>query len=79
MSHVRLFSTPSCPYCYTLREYLKEHNVAFEEIDVTKDAQARDEMIQKSKQMGAPVIEIDGEFIVGFDKEKINNLLNIKD
>ena len=79
MSHVRLFSTPSCPYCYTLREYLKEHNVAFEEIDVAKDAQVREEMIKKSGQVGAPVIEIDGEFIVGFDKEKINNLLKLKE
>ena len=79
MPRVRLFLTPSCPYCYTLKEFLKEHHVEFEEVDVAKDTVARDEMIQKSGQMGAPVVEIDGEFIVGFDKEKICQLLNIKD
>ncbi len=79
MPKVRVFSTPSCPYCYTLKEWLKEHQVEFEDIDVTKDTQARDEMIKKSKQMGAPVVEIDGEVIVGFDKEKICQLLNIRE
>ena len=78
MPKVRVFSTPACPYCYTLREFLKEHQVEFEDIDVSKDALIREEMIEKSKQVGVPVIEIDGEFIVGFDKEKICQLLNIK-
>ena len=79
MPHVRVFSTPSCPYCYTLKEFLKEHQVEFEDVDVTKDIVIRDEMIKKSKQIGAPVVEIDGEFIVGFDKQKICQLLNIKE
>jgi len=79
MPHVRLFSTPACPYCYTLKEWLREHQVEFEDIDVSKDAQAREEMIEKSKQMGVPVIEIDGEFIVGFDKAKICQLLKLKE
>ena len=79
MSKVRVFSTPSCPYCYTLKEWLKEHQVEFEDIDVAKDDKAREEMVQKSKQIGAPVIDIDGEFVVGFDKNKIVKLLNIKE
>lgn len=79
MPQVRVFSTPACPYCYTLKEFLKEHQVEFEDIDVSKDAQVREEMIEKSKQMGVPVIEIDGEFIVGFDKEKICQLLKLKE
>lgn len=78
MPRVRVFSTPSCPYCYTLKEWLKEHQVEFEDIDVAKDAEAREEMIQKSKQLGAPVIDIDGQFIAGFDKEQISKLLNLK-
>ena len=79
MPKVRVFSTPACPYCYTLKEWLKEHQVEFEDIDVAKDSKAREEMIQKSKQIGAPVIDIDGEFIVGFDKNKIVKLLNIQE
>ena len=79
MPKVRVFSTPACPYCYTLKEFLKEHQIEFEDIDVSKDALIREEMIEKSKQIGVPVIEIDGEFIVGFDKAKIVKLLNIKE
>lgn len=77
MPKVRVFSTPTCPYCVTLKEFLKEHKVEFEDINVGEDTQAREEMIQKSGQMGVPVVEIDGQIIVGFDKEKITNLLNI--
>ena len=78
MPKVRVFSSPSCPYCFTLKEFLKEHNIEFEEIDVSKDEKARDEMIKKSGRLEAPIVEIDGQIVVGFDKEKICKLLNIK-
>ena len=74
---VRVFSSASCPYCFTLMEFLKEKGIEFEEIDVSKDKKAKEEMIKKSGQMGVPVIEIDGQIVVGFDKEKICKLLNI--
>lgn len=76
---VKVFSTPSCPYCVTLKEFLKKHDIEFEDIDVSQDKTALDEMVKKSGQMGVPVIDIDGEIIVGFDKEKITQLLEIKD
>ncbi|MBU4298876.1 glutathione S-transferase N-terminal domain-containing protein [Patescibacteria group bacterium] len=76
---VKVYTTPACPYCWTLKEFLRENKIAFEEIDVSRDEKAAEEMIKKSGQMGVPVIEIDGEFVVGFDKEKISKLLNIKD
>jgi len=76
---VKLFVSPACPYCYTLKEFLKEKGIKFEEIDVSKDEKARDEMIKKSGRLEAPVVEIDGQIVVGFDKEKICQLLNIKD
>jgi len=76
---VKLFTTPACPYCFTLKQFLKKHNIEFEEIDVSQDKKALEEMIKKSDQMGVPVIEIDGNIVVGFDKEKIAELLNIKD
>lgn len=79
MPKVRVFSTPVCPYCFTLKEFLKEQGVEFEDINVAKNSQAKKEMIKKSGQMGAPVVEIDGEIVVGFDREKICKLLNIKD
>ena len=79
MAKVKVYSTPSCPYCVTLKEYLKDNNIEFEGVDVSQDKVQLDEMIKKSGQMGVPVVDIDGEIIVGFDKVKIANLLNIKD
>jgi len=76
---VKVFSTSMCPYCVTLKEFLKEHNIEFEDIDVSQDKAALDEMIEKSGQMGVPVVDIDGQIIIGFDKEKITQLLNIKE
>jgi len=76
---VKVFTTPSCAYCFTLKEFLKEHNIKFEEIDVSQDKKARKEMIKKSGQLEVPVAEIDGQVIVGFNKEKICKILNIKD
>jgi glutaredoxin 3 len=76
---VKVYSTPVCPYCHTLKEFLKERNVAFEDIDVSKDEKLIDALVQKSGQMGVPVVEIDGQIIVGFDREQICNLLKIND
>ena len=76
---VRLFLTSGCPYCFTLKEFLKERKIKFETIDVSEDEEAKEEMIKKSGQMQVPVLDIDGQIVVGFDKEKINELLKIKD
>ncbi|MFC1663918.1 glutaredoxin family protein [Patescibacteria group bacterium] len=79
MPKVRLFITPACPYCFTLKEFLKEHNVEFEEIDVSENEKAKEEIIKKSGKLEAPILEVDDEIVVGFDKEKISKLLNIKE
>ena len=79
MPEVKIFLTPSCPYCFTLKEFLKANNVKFEEIDVSKDEKAKEELIKKSGKMEVPVIEIDRQIVIGFDKEKICKLLNIKE
>jgi len=76
---VKIFTTPICPYCFTLKEFLKEHKVSFEEIDVSKDEKARDYMVEKTGKMEVPVVEIDGEIVVGFDKPKIVKILGLKD
>jgi len=79
MAKIRIFSTPACPYCVTLKEFLKENNFNFEDIDVSQNQAALNEMIEKSGQTGVPVVEIDGQIVIGFDREKITNLLKIKD
>lgn len=74
---IRIFSTSTCPYCVTLKEFLKEKSFDFEDIDVSQDKTALDEMIKKSGQMGVPVVNIDGKIVIGFDKEKICQILKI--
>jgi len=76
---VKVYSTPACPYCVTLKAYLEEKGVEYEHIDVAADKEGAKEMIEKSGQMGVPVSEIDGEIIIGFDKAKINQLLGIEE
>jgi len=78
MPSVKVYSTQFCPYCVILKEFLKENKVAFEEIDVSENQKAQEEMIEKSGQMGVPVVEIDGEMIIGFDREKILQILKLK-
>ncbi|MGB9763535.1 MAG: glutaredoxin domain-containing protein [Minisyncoccia bacterium] len=74
---VKVYSTPSCPWCQLTKQYLKEHNISFEDIDVSKDEKAAMEMIMKSGQMGVPVIEIDNNIIIGFNKPLIDELLGL--
>lgn len=75
---IKIYSTPFCPYCVTLKDYLKEKKVNFTEIDVSGDEKARDEMVQLSGQIGVPVLNADGKIIIGFDKEEIDEVLNLK-
>ncbi len=79
MPRIRLFTTPICPYCMTLKRFLKEKNIEFEEIDVTEDLEAQEEMIEKTKQSTVPVLAIDEDFIVGFDRKEIVEKLGIED
>ena len=73
---VVVYSSDTCPYCVSAKEYLKENNIEFVEKNVSKDPQARNELIEK-KQMGVPVIMVDEEMIVGFDKNKLDNALGL--
>ena len=72
---VKVYSTPTCPYCKMAKSYLNEKRITYDDIDVTRDATGRDEMIKKSGQMGVPVIFVDGELVIGFDKERLEGLL----
>ncbi len=75
---VTVYSTSTCPFCVRAKQYLKDNNVPFEDIDVSENEEKAQEMIKKSGQMGVPVLEIGSEIIVGFDKEKIKAALGIK-
>lgn len=79
VNEVKVYSTPSCPFCAMTKNFLKEHKIRFEDVNVATDREAAREMIEKSGQMGVPVIDVDGNIVVGFDKERIRKLLNIKD
>ena len=72
---VKVYSTKTCPWCVKAKEFLKSKNVKFEDIDVGADRKAATEMIEKSGQMGVPVIDINGTIIVGFDKEAMEKAL----
>jgi len=74
---VKVYSTPTCPWCIRIKQFLKDNNITFEDIDVSDNQQAAEEMVQKSGQMGVPVLDISGEIIVGFDKERIKTALGI--
>jgi len=74
---VKIYSTPACPYCIRTKQFLKENNIEFEDIDVSEDEKKIEEMIKISGQMGVPVVVIDGEIIVGFDKARIKELIGL--
>ncbi len=74
---VMVYSTPTCPYCIRAKQFLKDNNIIFEDIDVSNNQSAGEEMVSKSGQMGVPVLDIDGQIIVGFDKQKIQQVLGL--
>ncbi len=77
MANVTIYSTPSCVYCNAAKAFFKEKGIAYTEHNVAQDAEKRKEMIEKSGQMGVPVIVIDGELIVGFNKPVVAQALGL--
>ena len=75
---VTIYSTPTCSFCRKEKEFLKAHKITFKDINVAEDQKAAEHMIEKSGQMGVPVTEIDGKFIVGFDEPKLKKALKIE-
>lgn len=74
---VKVYSTPSCPWCVRAKSYLKDQGIPFTDVDVSQDVAAAREMVKLSGQMGVPVVSIDGSVVVGFDKKRIDELLGI--
>ena len=79
MSKITIYSTPSCHFCHAAKDFFNEKGIKFEDFDVAGDLEKRKEMVEKSGQMGVPVILIDDELIVGFNKPKIIEILGIKE
>ena len=73
---IRVYTTPTCPYCRLVKDFLKEKTLPFEEVDVTSDHQAVQHMVKLSGQMGVPVVEIDGKVIVGWNKAALEETIN---
>jgi glutaredoxin 3 len=77
MQNVTIYSTPSCHFCHMAKDFFKENNVAYTEYNVAGDAEKRQEMMDKSGQLGVPVILIGPELVIGFNKPKIVKLLGL--
>lgn len=78
MPKVIIYTTPTCVYCKMAKAFFQEHKVAYEEKDVSSEREAQREMIEKSRQLGVPVIDIGGTIVVGFDEEELSRLLGVK-
>lgn len=77
MAKVTIYTTPTCVYCKMSKDFFKAHNVQYEEKNVATDDEAREAMIKKSGQLGVPVIDVDGEIVIGFDKKRLSELLGV--
>ena len=78
MAKVKIYSTPTCPWCAKAKDFLKSHKIPFTNVDVSTDKASAQEMVKKSGQMGVPVTDIDGKIIVGFNESEFKSALNIK-
>ncbi|HEY9480697.1 MAG TPA: glutaredoxin domain-containing protein [Candidatus Paceibacterota bacterium] len=77
MKNVEIYSTPVCKYCSAAKDFFKAHNIAYTEYDVASDEAKKKEMIEKSGQLGVPVIDVGGDIVVGYDEVVLKQLLSI--
>jgi len=77
MKEVAIYTTPTCTYCQQAKTFFRENGIEYAEYDVSADMDKRQEMVDKSGQMGVPVITIGGEMVVGFDQEKVKEMLEV--
>jgi glutaredoxin 3 len=77
MKNVTIYSTTICKYCAAAKEFFKDHNINYTEYNVGTDLEKRKEMMEKSGQLGVPVITIDNDVVVGFDEERLRELLMV--
>lgn len=75
---VLIFTTPTCSHCRTAKRYLRKNNIAFKDIDITRDKAAARDIVRRSGQQGVPVININGKIIVGFNRAKVDQALGLR-
>lgn len=78
MKNVKIYSTPTCVYCKMAKEFFTKNNIQYQEYNVADDEKAREEMVDKSHQMGVPVVDIDGEVFVGFNRPELEKALGLR-
>jgi len=78
MNHeVTIYTSPTCSWCEAVKDYLRAREIDFEEVDVSADTDRAQELVERSGQYGVPVVDIDGEMVVGFDRPRIDALLEL--
>ena len=75
---VKIYTTPTCPYCHATIDFFKKNNIVFEEIDISKNEEIAVDLIKRSDHIGVPVIEINNKFVAGFNEEEIKKLLYLE-
>ena len=78
MKNVTIYSTQTCHFCHMTKDFFKENNITFTDLDVTSDEKNKEEMLERSGQMSVPVIFVGDEMVVGFNESKLKELLEIK-
>ncbi|MFQ5826876.1 MAG: glutaredoxin family protein [Dehalococcoidia bacterium] len=78
MAEVKIYTTPTCPWCKRAKQLFADNGVEYKDFDVASDVVARKEMIDKSSQLGVPVIDIDGEIIIGYDEPRLKKALKLE-
>ena len=78
MKNITIYSTPTCHFCHMAKEFMKSHNIPFTEHNVASDLERRKEMIEKSGQMGVPVIDIDGKILVGYEEGEFAQAVGVE-
>ncbi|MDP3794975.1 MAG: glutaredoxin domain-containing protein [bacterium] len=79
MKPITIYTTPTCTYCRAAKEFFKEHGLEFQEKDVASDMAAREEMMTKTDMLAVPVIDVGGEVVIGFDRERLAELTGVKE
>ena len=77
MTKIKIYSTPTCPFCKRAKAFFKEHNIEYDDVNVAEDEKARDEMVEKSGQMSVPVIEVGDKIIIGFNEQELRKTLKV--
>lgn len=75
---ITTYTNPSCPWCIELKTWLKKKKIEYKDLDITEEDEFREELVSKTGQLAVPVIFVEDEFIIGFDKDKIEEMIKNK-